>query len=327
MKSKMITVLVLTTLFSLVSLNAQIADPGSIASYRVAQVGQVLEFKITGKTTGGSVWGTDIYTADSNLAMAAVHAGVLQSGQTGVVKVEILPGASSYAGSPRSGVTSSNWGSYGMGYRFVTGSTGGAYAFTSAAVLPSLAEYIGQSFLFFLEAGGTGSVWGSGPYTLDSSLSRVAVHSGVLANGKTGLVKVNILPGQNSYSGSTKNGIPSSSWGAFATSYTVEAASGSYTPLHLGATSANVLPGASAGATLAVLITGKSSGSVWGSGPYTADSNLGVAAVHSGLLTVGQTGVLKVKFVPGQSSYTGSKKGGVNTSNWGAFGLGFVLEK
>jgi len=33
-----------------------------------------------------ALWGSDIYTLDSTLGMAAVHAGVVKAGQTGVVK-------------------------------------------------------------------------------------------------------------------------------------------------------------------------------------------------------------------------------------------------
>src|SRR5262249_20100063 len=61
--------------------------------------------EVTGRTAG-PVWGTDVYTDDSILAAAAVHAGILQEGQTGVVKVTILPGQQSYQGTTRHGVAS-----------------------------------------------------------------------------------------------------------------------------------------------------------------------------------------------------------------------------
>jgi hypothetical protein len=85
-------------------------DPGSLTDYQ-NQVGQVLYFRVTG-ANNGSLWGTDLYTTDSTLAMAAVHAGVLQVGQTGVVKVMILPGQQAYVGSQRNGVVSSPWPQY-----------------------------------------------------------------------------------------------------------------------------------------------------------------------------------------------------------------------
>src|SRR5262249_25478939 len=54
------------------------------------QVGQKFAFRVTGAAAGGNLWGTDIYTTDSSLAMAAVHAGVLKVGQTGIVRVQII---------------------------------------------------------------------------------------------------------------------------------------------------------------------------------------------------------------------------------------------
>ncbi len=58
-------------------------DPGTLTSYR-DQVGETFTFEVTGDAAA-SVWGTDIYTDDSNLAAAAVHAGVLEDGETGLV--------------------------------------------------------------------------------------------------------------------------------------------------------------------------------------------------------------------------------------------------
>jgi len=73
-------------------------------------------FRVTGRTSGSSVWGTDLYTLDSRLAVAAVHAGAATAGDEAVVKVTFAPGQSNYAGTTRSGVTTSSWGSYRMSY-------------------------------------------------------------------------------------------------------------------------------------------------------------------------------------------------------------------
>jgi hypothetical protein len=92
-------------------------DPGSLTSYEQAKPGEEVVFKVMGKTAGGTVWGTDLYTLDSKLAMAAVHAGVLKTGQEGIVKVVFAPGLSSYTGSEKNGVKSSSWASYRMSYK------------------------------------------------------------------------------------------------------------------------------------------------------------------------------------------------------------------
>jgi len=85
-------------------------DPGYL---RVdpAEVGKHYLFEVTGATSG-SVWGTEVYTSDSHLGTAAVHAGVLKPGQKGVVKVRILPGQRSYQASTANGITSNAYGSW-----------------------------------------------------------------------------------------------------------------------------------------------------------------------------------------------------------------------
>jgi hypothetical protein len=81
-----------------------LADPGTLVAYR-NRVGKTFYFQVNGSTTG-PIWGTGVYTDDSRLSTAAVHAGVLTNGQKGVVKVTILAGQTAYQGSTSNGVTS-----------------------------------------------------------------------------------------------------------------------------------------------------------------------------------------------------------------------------
>ena len=100
-------------------------DPGSLIAYQ-NQFGKKLAFTVTGQV-GGSVWGTGTYTLDSTLATAAVHAGVLQQGQTGVVKVEIVPSLPAYAGSMQNGVRTGGWGPFPQGaFKFIIRDVHGA---------------------------------------------------------------------------------------------------------------------------------------------------------------------------------------------------------
>jgi hypothetical protein len=89
---------------------AALPDPGNLTGMQ-AQVGKRFVFRVTG-VAGGSVWGTDVYTADSNLAAAAVHAGVLRAGQSGLVRVKVVPPPASFTGSARNGVTSQDYPTY-----------------------------------------------------------------------------------------------------------------------------------------------------------------------------------------------------------------------
>ncbi|HEX4608896.1 MAG TPA: LCCL domain-containing protein [Urbifossiella sp.] len=87
------------------------------------QFGKELVGTVTGPSPGGQpggVWGTDIYTLDSSIAAAAVHAGVAQPGQTTVVRVRVVASPLQFQPSARNGVTSTGYGNYPAGgYEFV----------------------------------------------------------------------------------------------------------------------------------------------------------------------------------------------------------------
>jgi hypothetical protein len=57
----------------------------------------------------GVIWGTDIYTDDSSICLAAQHAGVIGL-EGGVFFVTIEDGQDSYPSSTQNGITSSEWG-------------------------------------------------------------------------------------------------------------------------------------------------------------------------------------------------------------------------
>jgi len=79
-------------------------------------VGAAYYFRVTG-AADGSVWGTDVYTGDSSLAAAAVHAGLVRPGKTRIVKVTAVAPLTQYQGSSRNGVVSHNFGRFGSAYR------------------------------------------------------------------------------------------------------------------------------------------------------------------------------------------------------------------
>ncbi len=95
-------------------------DPGNLKAFE-SQQGKVFAFKVTGTAAGGSVWGTDVYTTDSKLSMAAVHAGIVKVGETGIVHLKIIASPASFAGSSRHGITTSNYGAYTAAYQILKG--------------------------------------------------------------------------------------------------------------------------------------------------------------------------------------------------------------
>ncbi len=58
------------------------------------------------------LWGTDIYTDDSSICTAAVHAGLIKAASGGTVQVEGIAGQSAYRGSQRNGVGSRDYGTW-----------------------------------------------------------------------------------------------------------------------------------------------------------------------------------------------------------------------
>jgi hypothetical protein len=81
-----------------------------------SSVGTSYYFRVRGDAEG-PVWGTDVYTGDSSLAAAAIHAGLVKPGESAVVKVTAVAPLAQYQGSVRNGVTSHDFGRYGSAYR------------------------------------------------------------------------------------------------------------------------------------------------------------------------------------------------------------------
>jgi len=338
--------------------NRPLPEPGDLSAYR-GRVGATLLFGVEGRASGAVWGGPDAYTDDSTLAAAAVHAGVLQPGERGVVRVEILPGRESYAGSTCNGVQSMSYGAWPGSFR--VSSVSGGDVRPDPGTLGSFRGQVGASLLFRVTGNPkAGTVWGSDVYTDDSPVAAAAVHAGVLQPGEAGVVRVTILPGQASYEGSTRNGVTTSSYNSFGGSYRVEraagaAAAGQPAPPVFGpapGTPPGTTPGVpglapmpggpaapelprpsfgehrgQAGREFTFEVIGSTEGPVWGTEIYTDDSRPGTAAVHAGLVSVGERATVKVTLLPGRSSYKGSARNGVTSSDYGPWGGSYVIER
>jgi hypothetical protein len=92
-------------------------DPGNLAQAPPDDIGRPLLFEVVGRTDG-NVWGTDVYTADSRLAAAAVHAGAVRVGERGLVRVRLDPGdGTEFVGSTQNGVMSFDFANYPVAMR------------------------------------------------------------------------------------------------------------------------------------------------------------------------------------------------------------------
>lgn len=164
----------------------------------------------------GSVWGTGTYTSDSRICRAAIHAGAIPV-TGGVVTVTPAPGQQSYAGSAANGITSANYGPWSASFTF--GSKGAEASAAAACPANFEGHNAPLSCACTPDQAMSGSVWGTGIYTTDSRVCRAAVHAGVIpATG--GMVNVVPAPGQNAYVGTPANGITTSNYGPWSSSFT-----------------------------------------------------------------------------------------------------------
>lgn len=334
------------------------ADPGQLSAFR-GQTNTVLFIEVVG-STDGYIWGTDVYTDDSQLSTAAVHAGVVQPGQKGLVRVTIVAPPQSFSGSTRHGVTSHDYGVWGGAYRvepyegprsvrmtvpgLPSSTITSTYGLKPRSAASSIVEVVGST---------GGSVWGTDVYTDDSDLGTAAVHAGLLQNGERGSVRVTRLPGRDSYQGSSRNGVTSYDYGEWSGSLRLQrvnpvstlrkspegtVASSPHTLvgttlLPIGMPPATSFPGyetlsgLKSGSVLILDLVGSTSGSVWGSDVYTTDSTVAAAAVHAGVLRDGERGQVKITLSDGRDSYTGTTRNGFTSSSWGAYDGSFRIER
>ena len=169
----------------------------------------------------GKVFGTGIYSDDSHVCAAAIHAGVVPPGG-GMFTAFIAPGQETYLGSKRHGVTSRKKGA--ASRSFVIGKATERWGLRPPGGCEqdatSLAGGPGSRHSITCPAGCTGgAVWGTTTYTADSAICTAAIHAGFLAPDVGGTVKIVLKKGMPGYTGTTRNGISSSRWDAYGSSY------------------------------------------------------------------------------------------------------------
>lgn len=167
---------------------------------------------------GGTVWGTDVYTSDSDRCRAALHAGIITD-QGGYFSIDLVPGREAYQGSTRNGVTTYAYGPWAGSFIVNPPLQEGFISRTTASTCSQISETV---FTCKGRAQGCagGTVWGTGMYTSDSNKCAAALHSGVL--GQTGgAFQVIVHPGLSSYVGSTQNGVTTLGYGQWPSSFSV----------------------------------------------------------------------------------------------------------
>lgn len=162
------------------------------------------------------VFGTDMYTDDSSVCTAALHAGILPSAEVGgIVAVEIRPDPMQYLGTSRNGITSEDWfDHWPSSFVFVPpdapDSAAPAIVADARTSAESWPKSVGRVLTFLCPPRVEMlSVFGTNVYTDDSPICSAAVHAGRAAHHEGGLVTIVIRPGQRAYPGSSQHGVPS----------------------------------------------------------------------------------------------------------------------
>lgn len=88
------------------------------------QYGKEAYYKVTGKmpdnVTSPSVWGSEPYSLDSNISVAAVHAGLVQPGESIIIKIRVIESPMMLPSSEANGITTTSYGKHVTGaYVFV----------------------------------------------------------------------------------------------------------------------------------------------------------------------------------------------------------------
>lgn len=189
--------------------------------------GQTLTLTCSPNGEPHTVWGSDIYTADSSVCTAAVHSGLITFQQGGTVEIELRPGRSIYGAGERNGVTTSAYGSWGQSFVFKTPNTDSVVRAAEEATpvlwntSPGMVSFqAGKTIKFNCPANGKeATVWGTDIYTLDSSICTAAVHAGKIKLESGGVVTIEMRPGESSYKGSERNGIKTNDYGQYGSSF------------------------------------------------------------------------------------------------------------
>ena len=281
-------------------------------------------------------WGTDIYSDDSSICTAAIHAGLITPAGGGQVSVQIRPGQDAYAGTIRGPVRTQNWGRWersfsvaAPGAEHPTIPEHPVYSCTGNA--QGLDGNPGTTHTITCQPGcSPGTVWGTEVYTDDSAICTAAVHAGVIQAAAGGPVEVRIQPGRAAYTGSAGNGITTLDYPAWGRSFTVVAPGGTHPePAEAAAIScvqnAQGLTGGTGTQLTVACPAGCGAAAAWGNDVYSDDSSVCTAAIHAGVIRAAAGGPVRVTIGGAQPSFPGSERNGVTTQSWAQWPRSFTV--
>ncbi len=184
-------------------------------------------------------------------------------------------------------------------------------------------------------------VWGSDVYADQSSICTAAVHAGLITLESGGAIAIRILPGQDTYRGSTQNEIAAREFGQWPGSFTFTTlrdavagvmVSSDGTPIALQVATWGTTAEAFASQmnhVFAVYCPANGIATdVWGSDIYRDASSVCTAAAHAGRLIPQAGGAIAFKVVAPMPFYIGNTRHGITSRHWqgGRSSFQFLLE-
>ena len=197
-----------------------VGDWGADATAMRGKVGERAQFECSAKGTPGSVWGTNVYTDDSSVCTAAVQVGLIDLTDGGTVTIEIAEGSDEYFGTTVNGVESASYGAWPGSFIFPDAET---VEVTTEIAWDRAANFYDKAdspvTVTCMANGSQGSVWGTGPFTADSSICTAALYAGVITAHYGGEVTFEFSDGRDSYDSGEANGVTTKSYGAYGDSF------------------------------------------------------------------------------------------------------------
>ncbi len=194
------------------------------------RVGDMITLSLPPHGYACGLWGIGVYTTDSSIGTAAVHMGLITFDKGGEVTIKVTEGREYYGGLLVNGVSSAAYGAWPLSFVFVDKN---GRLIGKEKLEPIEISYLTTAAELGLEPGETmrvripsdspaQDIFGSDPYTFDSSIASAAAHKGLVTLDQGGIVNVKMLTKRQAFIGEDRNEIYSYDYEGTLEAYTLE---------------------------------------------------------------------------------------------------------
>ena len=189
-----------------------LSNPGDLSAYS-NKIGQRFTILVKAENKGTVYGGKDnIYTLNSDLSTASLHADAQVNGNVDKLVVEIVAGQKSYPSLKRNGITSKSSGKTNAAFKIIG-------IPTTEVKDTDMSKYRSKKneiVVVRVKGSKTGTIYGKNTgngYMDKSDLATAAVHAGYLKPGETGTLHVRIKGGMDSHDAVLSNEVQSKKYG------------------------------------------------------------------------------------------------------------------